>query len=213
MPKERVWREDLGTGFKKTKNPLSLKEEKTIGVSWFFVFIFVFWLFSMSWLDGCRWVSLDRLASPQPSPIPPTRENDDAKKIQGEYNLDNIVISTRFCAIFFLNQHWCGRHFSKILMPALVSHKSCDIFILCETNLSSAPSSHNLLSGHLGNICLWLKSYLKLKKEKLIVKTINYLHLELLVLKFQISDCGKPGWMSEWVTGVCTAGNFFFRFQ
>ena len=68
-----------------------------------FVFIFVFWLFSMSWLDGCRWVSLDRLASHQP-PIPPTRENDDAKKIQGEYNLEDIFISARFCAIFFLNQ-------------------------------------------------------------------------------------------------------------
>ena len=67
------------------------------------IFVFVFWLFSRSWLDGCRWVSLDRLASHQP-PIPPTRENDDAKKIQGEYNLDNILISTRFCANFFLNQ-------------------------------------------------------------------------------------------------------------
>ena len=69
-----------------------------------FVFIFVFGLFSKSWLDGCRWVSLDRLASQPPSP--PTRENDDAKKIQGEYNLDNVLISLsiRFCAIFFLNQ-------------------------------------------------------------------------------------------------------------
>ena len=94
-----------------------------------------------------------------------------------------------------------------------MSQKSCDIFILCEPNLSSAPSSHNLLSGHLGKICLWLKSHLKLKKEKNIVTTFNYQHLLLLVLKFQISDCGKPGWMSEWVTGVCTAGNFFFSFQ
>ena len=67
------------------------------------IFVFVFWLFSKSWLDGCRWVSLDRLASPQP-PIPPTRENDDAKKIQGEYNLGDIFISARFCANFFLDQ-------------------------------------------------------------------------------------------------------------
>ena len=67
------------------------------------IFVFVFWLFSKSWLDGCRWVSLDRLASHQP-PIPPTRENDDAKKIQGEYNLGVIFISARFCATFFLNQ-------------------------------------------------------------------------------------------------------------
>ena len=81
-----------------------------------FVFIFVFWLFSMSWLDGYRWVSLDRLASHQP-PIPPTRENDDAKKIQGEYNLGDISISARFCANFLLNQLWCARHFSKILIP------------------------------------------------------------------------------------------------
>ena len=87
----------------KRKNPLSLKEEKNNWSIFVFVFIFVFWLFSMSWLDGCRWVSLDRLASPQP-PIPPTRENDDAKKIQGEYNLGDIFISARFCAIFFLNQ-------------------------------------------------------------------------------------------------------------
>ena len=73
-----------------------------------FVFIFVFWLFSMSWLDGCRWVSLDRLASPQP-PSPPTRENDDAKKIQGEYNLIDIFILTRFCANFFLNFKYTRR--------------------------------------------------------------------------------------------------------
>ena len=35
-----------------------------------------------------------------------------------------------------------------------------------EPNLSSAPSLPNLPSGHLGKICLWLKSHLKLKKEK-----------------------------------------------
>ena len=38
-------------------------------------------------------------------------------KITGECNLNNILISTRFCANFLLNQLWCARHFSKILIP------------------------------------------------------------------------------------------------